>query len=489
VPASDDLLSSVEDFLSAPVVPPPPQKEVAPAFAVPMKPPDTAEIPVVSRPPRPPGKGKKILWLALIGAAGLGALAAFLIHLRDRDVDPAEIQEELKVPPAPAAAPSPPPADLQSTLVEAVPAGNPGLVAARAALDAGNEAAARTALDGIDAATLTPEEREEAKALRDSLGQSQVERLAADLKRGLRNGNAATLRSALRGIAANRLAFFKANPGAEADFGRAQQIVDLSAQLQKAAKGGDPLAVVRLAGSFSALAPRDKSAPAQRERAAATIEADAERLSQSGQAQAALDRLEALRAAWPDRAGIGERIGRIRTVAEVDPRLDRILANAQAAAQRKRPDEGLAILRTANPTGPYVERFRELSDRLKNDFAQMDQNPPAIELREGSASEFEKGTTTRVSLRITDDFQVAKATLFARPEGGAWQTLELRQSGAFYTAEIPPSFHQNKNIQWYATAADVSGHSGQMGSEGAPKTLKRKKWFDRLRGGKEGDGG
>jgi serine/threonine-protein kinase len=487
-----DLLSSVEDFLAAPVVPPPPQKEVAPAFAVPMKPPDTAEIQVTPRPARPTGKnGKKLLWIALATAAGLGALAAFLIYLRDRDVDATEIQDELKVPAAPVAtAPSlPPPTDLQSTLVEAVPAGNPGLVAARAALDAGDATAARTALDAIDAATLSPEEREEDKALRDSLGQSQVERLAADLKRGLRNGNAATLRSTLRGIGANRIAFFRANPNAEADFGRAQQLVDLSTQLQKAAKTGDPLAVVRLAGSFAELAPRDKSAPRLRDRAAATIEAEADRLSQSGQAQAALDRLEALRAAWPDRPGLSERIGRIRTVAEVDPRLDRILATAQAAAQRKRPDEGLATLRTANPTGPYVERFRELSERLKAEFAQMDQNPPAIELREGSASEFDKGATTRVSLRITDDFQVGKTTLFARPEGGSWQTLELRQSGSFYTAEIPPSFHQNKNVQWYATATDVSGHSGQLGSEGAPKTLKHKKWFDRLRGGKEGDGG
>ncbi|MEP7013003.1 MAG: protein kinase [Acidobacteriota bacterium] len=487
-----DLLSSVEDFLAAPVVPSTPQKEVAPAFAVPMKPPDTAEIPIVAKPPRRTGKsGKKILWIALATAAGLGALAAFLIYLRDRDVDPTEIQDELKVPAAPAAvAPSPPPApNLQSNLVEPTPAGNPGLVAARAALDAGDEKAARAALDAIDAATLSADEREEAKALRDSLGQSQVERLAADLKRGLRNGNAATLRSTLRGIAANRIAFFKANPNAEADFGRAQQLVDLSNQLQKAAKGGDPLAVIRLAGSFADLAPRDKAALRLRDRAAATIEAEADRLNQGGQAQAALDRLEALRAAWPDRPRLADRIGHIRTVAEVDPRLDRILANAQAAAQRKRPDEGLAILRTANPSGPYAERFRELSERLKADFAQMDQNPPALDLREGSASEFEKGATTRVSLRITDDFQVAKATLFARPEGGSWQTLELRQSGSFYTAEIPPSFHQNKNVQWYATATDVSGHSGQLGTEGAPRLLKRKKWFDRLRGGKEGEGG
>lgn len=485
-----DLLPSVEDFLAAPIVPPPPQKEVAPAFATPMKPPDTAEIPVVGRVPRAPGKnGKKLLWIALAAAAGLGALAAFLIYLRDRDVDPLEIQDELRVPAAPAPAPSAPPADLQSSLAEAVPAGHPGLTAARAALDAGNISAARAALDAIDAATLSPEEREEAKALRDSLGQTQVERLAADLKRGLRNGNAATLRSTLRGISANRIAFFKANPNAEADFARAQQIVELAAQLDRAVKSGDPLAVVRLAGSLGEVAPRDKSAPRLRERAAATIEAEADRLSQGGQAQPALERLEALRAVWPDRAGLSERIGRVRTVAEIDPRLDRILANAQAASQRKRPDEGLAILRTANPSGPYVERFRELSDRLKGEFSQMDQNPPAIELREGSASEFEKGTPTRVSLRITDDFQVVKAALFARPEGGAWQSLDLRQSGAFYTAEISPSFHQNRNIQWYATATDPSGHTGQLGSESAPRTLKRKKWFDKLRGGKEGDGG
>lgn len=485
-----DLLPSVEDFLAAPVVPPPPQKEVAPAFATPMKPPDTAEIPVVGRAPRAPGKnGKKLLWVALAAAAGLGALAAFLIYLRDRDVDPLEIQDELRVPAASTPAPVAPPPDLQSSLAEAVPAGNPGLIAARAALDAGNISAARAALDALDAATLSPEEREEAKALRDSLGQTQVERLSADLKRGLRNGNAATLRTTLRGIAANRIAFFKANPRAEADVTRAQQIVDLAAQLDRAVKGGDPLAVVRLAGSWSEVAPRDKSAPRLRDRAAATIEAEADRLSQAGQAQPALERLESLRAVWPDRSGLNERIGRIRAVAEIDPRLDRILANAQAASQRKRPDEGLAILRTANPSGPYVERFRELSDRLKADFSQMDQNPPAIELREGSASEFEKGTPTRVSLRITDDFQVVKAALFARPEGGAWQSLDLRQSGAFYTAEISPSFHQNRNIQWYATATDPSGQTGQLGSESAPRTLKRKKWFDKLRGGKEGDGG
>ncbi len=488
-PDTGDLLSSVEDFLGAPIVPATPQKEVAPAFAVPMTPPDTAAVPVVSRPKRPPGKSKKVLWLALAAAAGIAALVAFLIYLRDRDVDPAEIQDELSVPAAPEAAPSTPPSDLQSTFTESVPLGNPGLAAARSALDAGDPVAARRALDSLDPSSLSAEEREEEKSLRDSLGQSVIERLAADLKRGLRTGNATTLRSTVRGIAANRAAFFKDNPGLRTDFDRAQQIVDLSAQLQSAAKGSDPVAVIRLAGSFAGLVPRDKTAPRLRDRAAASIEADAERLSQTGQAQAALDRLETLRAAWPDRPGLGERINRARTVAEVDPRLDRILANAQAAAQRKRPDEALAILRTANPTGPYVERFRELSERFKGEFAQLDQKPPSLELREGSASEFEKGATTRVSLRIADDFQVTKATLFARPEGGSWQTLELRQSGSFYTAEISASFHQNKNVQWYATATDLSGHTGQLGSEGAPKTLKRKKWFDRLRGDKAGDGG
>ncbi len=492
VSASDDLLSSVEDFLAAPIVAPitapAAQREVAPAFAMPIKPPDTAEIPVVPQPRRSPGKSKKVILIALAAAIGLGVLAAILIYLRDRDVDPFEIQDELRVPATPAATPSAP-IDFQSTLGDVAPAGNPGLAAARAALDAGNPSAALAALNALDASSLSPEEREEAKALRDSLGQSQIERLAADLKRGLRTGNVTTLRSTVRAITANRTAFFKDNPSLRTDFDRAKEIVRLSAQLQQAAKGSDPLATVRLAGSFAELAPRDKTAPRLREQAAATIEAEADRLSQSGQAQVALNRLEALRAAWPERPGVRERIGRIRTVAEVDPRLDRVLANAQAAAQRKRPDEGLAILRAANPTGPYVERFRELSDRLKADFAQLDQNPPAIELREGSASEFEKGATTRVSLRITDDFQVAKTALFARPEGGSWQTLELRQSGSFYTTEIPASFHQNKNLQWYATATDVSGHTAQLGSESAPRVLKRKKWFDRIRGSKEEDGG
>ncbi|HXU43962.1 MAG TPA: protein kinase [Thermoanaerobaculia bacterium] len=486
-PAEIDVLPSVEDFLAvastaqAPPLPPTPAPRPLTGAAVlaPVQIPETGQIPVVRPSAR---KGRRGLWIAAAVAAGLAALIVFLIWLRDRPVDLSEIQAETALPAPAPAGPGTPAVPLQSTSEIAAPAGNPGLAAARAALDAGDPAGAKRALDALDPAALTPEEKEELQTLRDSLGRSLLERLAADLKSGLRTGNLAVLRSAVRGIGANRTAFFQENPGARADVERAQKIVELSAAVQRASKGGDPLELIRLAGSLAELAPRDRATPRLRERAALGIEGEAERQAQGGQAQAALDRLEALRAAWPDRAGLADRIARLRSIAEVDPRLDRVLASAQAAEQRRRPDEALAILRGATPTGPYAERFRELSERLKGELAQMDQNPPAVELREGSATEFDKGATARISLKVTDDFQVAKVTLFARPEGATWQALDLRQSGAFYTAEIGPTFHQNKNIQWYATAADNAGHTAQLGSAEAPKTLKRKKWFDRLRG-------
>ena len=201
-----------------------------------------------------------------------------------------------------------------------------------------------------------------------------------------------------------------------------------------------------------------------------------------------VERLEALASAWPERDGVSDRITRLRTAADVDERLDRVLANAAAAERRRRPDEALRLLQAVEPSPPYAARFREAIERAQADWKRLDQAAPAISLRQGSPAEFEKGATTRIALDVSDDFQVAKVALFARVEGGAWQQLELRSGGGFYSAEISPAFHQNKDIQWYATASDLSGHSAELGNAQSPRALRRKKWFDRLRG-KEGGGG
>jgi hypothetical protein len=47
---------------------------------------------------------------------------------------------------------------------------------------------------------------------------------------------------------------------------------------------------------------------------------------------------------------------------------------------------------------------------------------------------------------------------------------------------VPPSLHQNKTIELYAVATDLSGHQGQLGSAEKPLAIRRKHWYDRLRG-------
>jgi hypothetical protein len=68
----------------------------------------------------------------------------------------------------------------------------------------------------------------------------------------------------------------------------------------------------------------------------------------------------------------------------------------------------------------------------------------------------------------------------ARPEGGKMRELPLQASRLGYTAEIPPSFHQNGTVELYVVATDVSGHTGSFGSPDHPQQLKRREGFQRI---------
>ena len=72
--------------------------------------------------------------------------------------------------------------------------------------------------------------------------------------------------------------------------------------------------------------------------------------------------------------------------------------------------------------------------------------------------------------------------LVVRAEGGAWTELPCNRSGSDCTVEVPEAVHQNKTIELYAVATDLSGHKGQLGSAEKPQAIRRKHWYDRLRG-------
>ncbi len=474
LPALEELLAAPEPVVAGALIPPAPGTAVAP--------------PPPPRPIRAPGHRRRLLTTLGFVGGGILVLALLFVWLRDRE------GEEFPGPlPPPADLSAPPPTVPEPLPIEEEPAPSldSNLIAARTALEAGDDAAARRALAAITpevAATLSPEEIEERRLLEEALGQTKSERWIADLRRALRSGNAALLRSSVRGLESEP-ALIRTTPGLRADLAKAREAIELFDRLQRANRAGDSLATVEVAGALQVLFPRDKTTPRTRERAAAAIETEADRLAQSGDPNGAISRLEALANAWPERDGVTERVARLRAAAEVDERLERVLANAAAAERRRRPDEALRLLRSVEPSPPYATRFREASERAESEFRRLDQSPPTLALRQGSAVEYEKGATTRVALEVGDDFQIAKVALFARIEGGAWQQMEVRSNGNIYSAEIAPGFHQNKDIQWYATASDLSGHTTELGSAQSPRALRRKKWFDRLRGGKEGDGG
>jgi hypothetical protein len=136
------------------------------------------------------------------------------------------------------------------------------------------------------------------------------------------------------------------------------------------------------------------------------------------------------------------------------------------------------------PTPRYQARFSEARARLESQLAQLDLHPPVVQLGAKAADlEFEKGAAARIPLKITDDYQVKTVTVRVRPEGGgAWTEMACNRSGPDCTIEVPESLHQNRTVEIYVVATDPSGHKGQLGSPEKPQQIRRKHWYDRLRG-------
>ena len=80
--------------------------------------------------------------------------------------------------------------------------------------------------------------------------------------------------------------------------------------------------------------------------------------------------------------------------------------------------------------------------------------------------------------------------VWVRAEGGQFERVAVRQvSGSDYEAEVSPELHGNRTVELYAVASDQSGHAGQLGSADRPLKIKRKRWIDRVLGGKGKEGG
>ena len=215
-----------------------------------------------------------------------------------------------------------------------------------------------------------------------------------------------------------------------------------------------------------------------------SLEAQAAAELAAGRFDEALDRLETLRRVWPDRAGLVARIDRVAVERKTDQDLEDLLRSVAWYETLNQPLEALRLLDGARPNPRYARRFQETRQRLETQFVQLDSRPPGLLLGVDGIPLYEKGKAGTVHLRIADDFGVKTTEAWARSEGGPYVKVGIHHLfGSGYSLDVPPEVHRNQTVvEFYVTASDLSGHSGQLGSPEHPLKMMRKSWLERILG-------
>lgn len=457
----------------APPTAPPPELPLEPA-----PPPPAAAVasPPAKAPARAPRRPGRRVWpLFLGGVVGLAVLIVLggliAARLSEREAKPLVAV--------------PTPAPVRPTAVAAptqVPRGVALLQKAEEALAAGKADEAREAADSMtaeDESSLTHEEAQRLRVVRDTLLQQRRGSLARSLERGLSQGNLELLRRTVTGITPEEEAELKAEPRVEARLNTARNAVKQNADLQKAFRERRYLEAVQLATALLSAVPKATSAADVRERAAAVIEAEGDASVKTGEFEAGIGRYQELQRAWPDRPGLAAKIESARAEARVDQRLAAVLAEAEKAGRDNRPEKGLETLAGATPTARWAERFKQVRDSLTAQLAELDAKAPTIQIRPGFKLEYEKGKGTTIPVRVSDDYLVKSVSAYGRVEGStSFEQLPTKPgAGGEWAIDVSATFHRNENVDFYVTAGDHSGHVGQLGSKEAPLRLKRKRWL------------
>jgi hypothetical protein len=406
------------------------------------------------------------------------ALVAWMSR-RSAQPDPEPQQVQAAPPPKPVLKPEP-------AAVAPLPV-HAQILLAEESLNASDLAAAKVALDAIppeQIALFTSEEQDRYQRARDALTPLQSQQWAETLTQGLSKGDLRLLRAAT----ASPQDAATLTPEQKKDLARARKIVDLDSKLSKAQRAKNQTEILRQASLLLTELPRNSRAGQARNQAADALLAEADARAGQGQLDAALAALEQLREEWRDHPGLAERLERIRAERRADEQMEEVLAAVIRAERAERPLDGLQALDRVRPNERFAERFRQARERLQAQLAQLDRNPPQIAMAGSSELAYEKGATVKIPLRITDDLGVKSTEAWARPEGGRFTRVTIRSlGGADHEIEISPDLHQNKNIDFYVEATDQSGHKGTLGNAQSPQKVKRKKWFDKIRGDRDGE--
>lgn len=460
---SEELLPTIDDdFLNSLTGPPAAAgPDAAAGRVVPFPQGGRSAAVAVPEPPPVNALRRSTALIAIAGVLVLGAAGAF--WWLSRDAAPQAVAEAPAVPQAP---PRRPATEVMAEAQQAMADEN----------WAGALALLRS-LNAADQAKLGPEGCHTLAVLEETLGRVAQERLPQDLTQGLRTGDLGRLQFAVSAAAGQDAALSDA---LRADLEKARGILGLYEGIEEAAGRG---AHVDVLDRFALLEQTLSSVsdPGElRAQAAAALEKEAEALARAGQYEEALAQLDPVLRTWKKREEAADRAEVYRRARQLAPEQEALLATLPAAERRRKPHDGLEMLKGVEPVPHLAAQFDDIRQRLKDQLGQLDQQPPQIVLRDGYFLDYDRGRVVELSFRVTDDYQVRDVKLMARPEGGKMREVPLDKSTLGYTAEIGPDFHRNGTVELYVVATDFSGHEGSFGTRDQPKLLQRRQGFEQI---------
>lgn len=309
------------------------------------------------------------------------------------------------------------------------------------------------------------------------LGRCEV--LLGQLDRGLGEASTADLERTLRTMVRREENLLRASVRGADLIDRARASVQAAAEFEAVMTAGAGLPALeqalRLETEIPALAERLDA----RTRAASSIDAkvsmlmEADRLEEARAVLVALDRL------WPNRPGTAQAVASIDSRVSSRERYEGLLAQIETAG-RSRPHEGLAMLEGVAPPSEFRARFEQLRDTLVMRFADLDREPPQLELVAGQEIEYKKGQPIVIELRATDDYDVVTVGALAMvARETVPRSLPVVDAGdGRYRVEIEPTVHDDRPLVVWFRASDRSGHETRLGSQEHGLELRRKRWFD-----------
>jgi len=482
----EDIVDEADDL---PPLPPIPEIDhdagIDRTVVLPPKAPSGAEP--VATPPRtkkpPAAKSAPRTFTLTTVLAVAGGLILVLMMLQLLLPGPQAEPEPTPLPTAPVAvATARPPTPVPSPVIEIPPQMHPQLDLAESLLEEGDEPAVREALAGIseeDIATFSEEEMEIYQGLREVLDGLDKGKALKDLRGGLRAGSIRMLRRGVAGLSRLGDAEIASEPGLVEQLDLARRALRRHTLMWRAKKNNDLPVVIEHAAALQDLLPEYSGATKLRAEAAASIEAAAVADAGRHDYDGALSRLAELDAVWPSRPGLDELQARYVRQRDNLKRQEQILTAALERGVAGDPEEGLRRLDSVDPSSAFADRFAEARGRLETQLDEMDRQPPTVAMAAGPKLQFKKDEPAIATLRITDDFRVAKAVAMVRTESATKfvEVALVHAGGDTFRLSVAPEMHGNKGLDFFVIATDRGGREGRLGSAAEPLQIKRKRWY------------